>query len=184
MHEPKYEDYSLDELYEAADSIDKKKYVTRYNRLISEIKKRESQINYSVPESISKESVPENALPKFYSKQVINSFSILFSIVVGAILFIQNLHEINKGEKYAGWIFLSAFTYLLISIRLTLEFNLFMIPSFFINGIGALFLNYFVWDKLIGDIKYKKRSFWKPLILCSLIIPGLILVMIFVFSLK
>ena len=180
--EPKYENYTFEQLLDAFDNINKEKYADRYKRLKAEIEKRKIELENNKKENNQAE-VDYNDLPSLYSKQVINVFSILFSVIVGAILFVQNLHEIGKGNKHALWIVLSAFAYFCFGAIIIVEFKINTFSSLLLNGSGALIINYVLWDKLIGEnIKYKKKAFWKPLLICIIIFIPLILVILFVLT--
>ena len=90
MKEPNYENYSLEELYDALSNIDKDKYKNRYKSIKKFIKLKEVEI----PESDMKqqESIIDES-SKDDKKSIINPFLVLpiiFIIIVVVSLFIKN----------------------------------------------------------------------------------------------
>ena len=123
--------------------------------------------------------VTDIAAPQLYSRQVLNVFSILFSVLFGGILLIINLKTVkNKKGILPVLIYSIGYTGLMIYILnlipgknsgLTLIFNL----------IGAIVLYNFFWGKYIGkDFQYRTKPFWIPLIIGGLIIAFFIWIMI------
>lgn len=108
--------------------------------------------------------------PQLFSRQVINAFSILFSVLFGGILLAINLK--NIGCKRGVYVVLGySFAYLSLMIiilnqiekpvsSLTLGFNL----------LGAIPLyNYFWWKYIGKETNYRTKPFWLPLIVGILI---------------
>jgi hypothetical protein len=104
--------------------------------------------------------------PQLYSRQVINIFSILFSVMFGGILLAINLKSVNNKKAILPVLIYSImYTGIMIYILnlipgsksgLSLIFNLF----------GAIVLYNFFWGKYIGkDFKYRTKQIWIPLII-------------------
>jgi len=104
--------------------------------------------------------------PQLYSRQVINIFSVLFSVLFGGILLAINLKTVNNKKAifpvlafsvlYTG---LTVFILNLIpgsTTPLTVAFNL----------LGAIVLYNFFWGKYIGkEFQYRTKPFWIPLVI-------------------
>ncbi|MEI7676032.1 MAG: hypothetical protein WCJ03_04565 [Bacteroidales bacterium] len=117
--------------------------------------------------------------PQLYSRQVLNIFSILFSVLFGGILLAINLKTVNNKKGifpvlgfsvlYTG---LMAFIINLIpgsTTPLTVAFNL----------LGALVLYNFFWGRYIGkEFQYRTKPFWKPLIIAIIIFSFILWVII------
>lgn len=108
--------------------------------------------------------------PQLYSRQVINIFSIFFSVLFGGILLAINLKTVNnKKAIFPVLAFSLGYTGLIIFILsfipgsttpLTVAFNL----------LGALVLYNFFWGKYIGkEFSYRTKPFWKPLIVAIIL---------------
>lgn len=107
--------------------------------------------------------------PTLYSDRVIYTFSILFSVIFGGILFARNLKEIdNKKGTYPVIIFSVLYTSLSIYVL-----NLVKVGTggtVVLSAIGSLILNNFFWNKYIGKERiYIKKSYKKPLIIALVI---------------
>lgn len=119
----------------------------------------------------------ENA-PLYYSKSVINTFSILLSALFGAILLAINLRKINK--KAAWQVVILGFIYIVIVIFILNKMNLGSTWGIIFNGIGAYILNEYFWNKYIGkDTKYRARKPWMPTIIAILMIAAILFFTIF-----
>jgi hypothetical protein len=126
-----------------------------YSQMIESIKNNEPKID-------------ENA-PTLYSDRVIYTFSILFSVIFGGILFARNLKEVDKKSGiYPVIIFSVLYTALSIYVL-----NLIKVGTggtFVLGAIGALIINNLFWDKYIGKGReYHKKSYKKPLIIALVI---------------
>lgn len=104
--------------------------------------------------------------PQLYSRQVINIFSILFSVLFGGILLAINLKTVNhKKAIFPVLVFSVLYTGLVVFIlnlipgsptTLTVVFNL----------LGAIVLYNFFWGKYIGkEFQYRTKPFWIPLVI-------------------
>lgn len=108
--------------------------------------------------------------PQLYSRQVINIFSILFSVLFGGILLAINLKTANNKK--------AIFPVLSFSVLYTglMAFILNLIPgsttplTVVFNILGALVLYNFFWGKYIGkEFQYRTKPFWKPLIIAIIL---------------
>jgi len=104
--------------------------------------------------------------PQLYSRQVINIFSILFSVLFGGILLAINLKTVNNKK--------AIFPVLAFSILYTglVVFILNLIPgstttlTVVFNLLGAIVLYNFFWGKYIGkEFQYRTKPFWFPLVI-------------------
>jgi hypothetical protein len=104
--------------------------------------------------------------PRLYSRQVINIFSILFSVLFGGILLAINLKTVNNKKAIlpvlAFSVLYTVLTVFLLNLipgsttPLTVAFNL----------LGAIVLYNFFWGKYIGkEFQYRTKPFWIPLII-------------------
>ena len=104
--------------------------------------------------------------PQLYSRQVINIFSILFSVLFGGILLAINLKTVNNKKAILPVLAFSVlYTVLTVFILnliprsttpLTVVFNL----------LGAIVLYNFFWGKYIGkEFQYRTKPFWIPLVI-------------------
>ena len=117
--------------------------------------------------------------PQLYSRQVINIFSILFSVLFGGILFAINLRTINNRKAILPVLLYSVmYSGLMIYV-------LNLIPgsksglTLILNMIGAIVLYNFFWGKYIGkDFQYRTKPFWIPLIIGILITTFFIWILI------
>jgi hypothetical protein len=104
--------------------------------------------------------------PQLYSRQVINIFSILFSVLFGGILLAINLKTVNNKK--------AIFPVLAFSVLYTglVVFILNLIPgstttlTVVFNLLGAIVLYNFFWGKYIGkEFQYRTKPFWIPLVI-------------------
>jgi hypothetical protein len=162
-----FENYSNEELYDIYNHINKDKYPERFIKLMVEMHNRNIDIeNDTIGKIINDDHLPK---PDLYSRQMVYTFSALFSVVVGVILFIRNLHEIGK-KKYTFPVCMGLLAYFAIGVLILSLWTQYILAPFYFNVIGALIINYLLWDELIGDdLKYNKKSFVKPLIICMII---------------
>jgi hypothetical protein len=122
-----------------------------------------------------KNIVDDPEAPQLYSRQVINVFSILFSVLFGGILLAINLKNTNNKKAILPvLLFSGTFTGLLMYV---LSFVPGSTTPFTIacNLIGAMVLyNYFWWKYIGKDFKYRTKPFWIPLII-AIVIFGFII---------
>jgi hypothetical protein len=119
--------------------------------------------------------VKDNSAPLLYSRQVINIFSILFSLLFGGILLAINLKTVNNKKGILP-VILFSLAYSLLTI-----FIISLIPghnsslTLIFNLLGAIVLYNYFWVKYIGArFKYRTKSFWIPLII-GVLLSGLII---------
>jgi hypothetical protein len=123
------------------------------------------------------EPKPDENSPILYSKKLIYTFSILFTVIFGGIMFAINLKAVNKkGGIYPVIIF--SVLYSALSIYILGQINAGTPGTFILGAIGALILNNVFWNKYIGkETLYHKKSYKTPLIIAlSIFIPLLALI--------
>jgi len=135
-----------------------------YSQMIESIKNNEPKLD-------------ENA-PTLYSDRVIYTFSILFSVIFGGILFARNLKEVdNKTGIYPVIIF--SVLYTALSIYLLNLINAGTGGTFVLGALGAIIINNLFWNKYIGKGRlYHKKSYRKPLIIALAIFTPIVALVI------
>jgi len=104
--------------------------------------------------------------PELYSNTLILALSLLFSPLLGAILFVHNLSVIGKWKSAVLVVILTILYYFLISSGLYLFSIPSIIPQILFNFLAALLFAGPLWDKLIGrHLKYRPKSPIFPLLL-------------------
>ena len=147
---------------------------------LSELKIRgiESENYFEIVETNNKtvQEADENS-PILYSEKVIWTFSILFSVIFGGILFALNLKEVDKKKGIIPVIIFSII-YTALTIYILDLIKAGTGGTLIAGAIGALILNELFWKKYIGKgIVYRRKSFVKPLIIALIIfVPLTILV--------
>lgn len=147
---------------------------------LSELKNRgiESE-NYNEIVETNNKTVqePDENSPILYSEKVIWTFSILFSVIFGGILFAINLKEVDKKKGIIPVIVFSII-YMALTIYVLDLIKAGTGGTLIAGAIGALILNELFWKKYIGKgIVYRRKSFVKPLIIALIIfVPLTILV--------
>ena len=109
--------------------------------------------------------------PQLYSRQVINIFSVLFSVLFGGILLAINLKAVNnKKAIYPVLTFSLIYTGLIIYVLNLIPERMTFLTVVF-NLLGALVLYDFFWKKYIGkELQYRTKPFWKPLIIAIILL--------------
>jgi len=104
--------------------------------------------------------------PQLYSRQVINVFSILFSVLFGGILLSINLKSVNNKKAIFPVLFFSmVYTSVMIFILNLIPGSTSLLTIMF-NLVGAAVLYNFFWGKYIGkEFQYRTKQFWIPLII-------------------
>lgn len=143
------------------------------SRIDQAIKNTDNNNNWTLFNAKFKKNIVDDInAPQLYSRQVINSFSIIFTVLFGGILLAINLKNINnKKAIYPVLIFSFAYTSIMIYVlnMLPKRNSLF---TLILNSIGSIVLYHYFWSKYIGhDFKYRTKPFWIPLII-GLIISG------------
>jgi|GEM_PF-969473 len=108
--------------------------------------------------------------PQLYSRQVINIFSILFSVLFGGILLAINLKTVNnKKAIFPVLTFSVIYTGLMIYVLSFIPGSTTILTVAF-NLLGALVLYNFFWGKYIGkEFQYRTKPFWKPLVIAIIL---------------
>jgi len=119
-------------------------------------------------ESVKDKELDEN-LPVLYSEKVIYSFSILFTVIFGAVLFAVNLKEVNKRKGILPVISFSIL-YTVLATYILNKIDLGTAGSLIFGAIGAVIINNLFWSKYIGkDLSYRRKKYAKPLIVALII---------------
>ncbi len=111
--------------------------------------------------------------PEYYSQTAIYVFSILFSVLFGAVMMAINLK--NAGKRWGmpilfGLIFTLGFIYLSEFIP-----NRSSGITLIVNGLGVVIMYQLFWNKNIGkDTKYRAKPIWIPLIIAIILVIPLI----------
>jgi hypothetical protein len=109
---------------------------------------------------------------KLFTKATIVVFSIIGSTFFGALLFSDNLKQVEKSKFIASTIIFSiiwtiGINKVIAQINLPVPFLSLVVTNF----VGGLILVGPIWNYHIGkDVEYEKRSIWGPLL--SLIALG------------
>jgi hypothetical protein len=116
----------------------------------------------------SYEAPSQQAEPELYTQPAIFGFTFFFSIITGAILLSINLKKLGKIREI-NVVMLTSVAYLLLASLLFAGLAGNMIVSMVFNVVGGIILTQFFWKKYIGDINYKRRQVWIPLVICLVI---------------
>ena len=126
--------------------------------------------------SLRKNIVNDQNAPLFYSQIAILTFSTLFTVIFGAILFSLNLDNNKNKIKVLG--FGTLCTIIAIAIGNLVPHSTFLI--LLANGGGGYFLSTDSWNKYIGrETKYRTKPIWIPIIISIIISALLLLAMIY-----
>jgi hypothetical protein len=134
----------------------------------SVVKKRDSESwSWFLPKW-QQNIVSDIAAPQLYSRQVLNIFSILLSVLFGGILLSINLKAVGNRKKILPVLLFSLgyfiFTFLIVGLAWGSLERRISIIIVGLNAIGASFLYNYFWAKYIGiDFKYRTRPIWIPL---------------------
>lgn len=117
--------------------------------------------------------------PKFYSKKAIGILTLIFTPLLGSILFSFNLKEVNKGKIIPIFIIVGLFwTYIFKKLTVGVIDNI-LIQLIVSNIIGSLIFTFFLWNKFFVDYpEYEKKKVWKPVIIFIVICLVFILISI------
>lgn len=123
------------------------------------------------------EPKPDENSPTLYSKKLINTFTILFSVIFGGIMLAINLKAVNNKRGIYPVIIFSVL-YTALSIYILSLINVGTLGAVASGAIGSLILNNVFWNKYIGKgTLYHKKSYKTPLIIAlSIFIPLLALI--------
>ncbi len=107
--------------------------------------------------------------PKLYNKATIVIFSILLSTFFGGIIYSQNLSEIDN-RKQIGPVLVFCIIWNIILFKLAHRFTDNFVLTFIVpNILGGLVLSSLFWKHHFGDLDFKVRSVWLPLVIVLLI---------------
>lgn len=132
---------------------------TEYEDLKNEFKQKDIDQQAKVEAELSQE------LPSWYSPTAILGFSIFLEPLFGAILLSHNFKIANK-TKQAKLVILVGVLFLLARMALIYTQQMSQIASLAISiGAGIVFVEVF-WKKHLGyQVKYERKSIWKPLLI-------------------
>jgi hypothetical protein len=132
--------------------------------------------NVQEEEVAEDEDFEEEELPVLYSDRVIFTFSLLFSVVFGGILFARNLKEVDRRDGIAPVVIFSVI-YSLFSIYVLDIAKTGMVGTITLAIIGSTIINTFFWDRYIGRrTPYYRKSYRKPLLIAlAIFVPLAIL---------
>ncbi|KIA90309.1 hypothetical protein OC25_24620 [Pedobacter kyungheensis] len=111
--------------------------------------------------------------PEYYSQTAIYVFSILFSVLFGAVMMAINLK--NAGKRWGmpilfGLIFTLGFIFLSEFIP-----NRSSGITLIVNVLGVVIMYQLFWNKNIGkDTKYRAKPIWIPLIIAIILVIPLV----------
>ena len=116
-------------------------------------------------------------IPLYYSQRAIYGFSIVFSVIFGAVLLAQNI----SNNRNAKWFVIGYGILYTITVVLILDnFERSTMLTFVANAIGSSALTGFFWTKYLGkDVKFKAKPIWKPLIISFIITAPLVFLAIY-----
>ncbi len=129
----------------------------------------------------AKERGLNESAPLLYSRRAIYVWSVLFSVVFGAIMMALNLRELKKPEGIVPTISLSI-GYLAICIiifdYLKSHVNTELPNGYIVSVLGGWLILALVWNKFIGKrVKYRERSVIVPTIIGVLIFAVVLIVL-------
>ncbi len=108
--------------------------------------------------------------PRLYSKESILGFTILFTVLFGAILYIANLRTLGKWHRGFG-VTIGAVLYHLLAMEIVQRFAIPFIVTFGVNLIGGLLLVGPIWRKQINtQLDYVNRSLLMPFLIAVIIL--------------
>jgi len=103
--------------------------------------------------------------PKLYNKATIVVFSILLSTFFGGIIYSQNLSKTGNRNQI-GPVLIFCIIWNIIFFKLTNRYTDNFIVTFILpNLLGGLLLSTLFWKHHFGDLDFKVRSIWMPLII-------------------
>ncbi len=121
--------------------------------------------------------VEDPEAPSFYSKGVIFGFSILFSVLFGAVMLAINISKTQYRQK-AVWVVLFGLVYVIASVLLAQ--NLGSTFSFLLIIFGAYLLQALFWNRYIGNSTlYRAKPIKIPLIIGLCIYVPIIALLIY-----
>ncbi len=132
-----------------------------------------------IPEQIADiERKPDENSPTLYSKKVIYTFTILFSVIFGGIMFAINLKAVNNKKGIYPVIIFSVL-YTALSIYILNLINVGTPGTVALGAIGGSILNNVFWNKYIGkETLFHRKSYKIPLIIALSIFTPLIALII------
>jgi len=107
--------------------------------------------------------------PKLYNRATIVIFSIFLSTFFGGIIYSQNLSE-TGNRKQIGPVLIFCIIWNIIFFKLVDRYSDdFLITFILPNLLGGLVLSTLFWKHHFGDLDFKVRSIWMPLIIVLLV---------------
>jgi hypothetical protein len=123
--------------------------------------------------------VKDTDAPVFYSKRAIYGFSIVFTVLFGAILFAINVWNSPKRNR-AFLVIFYGFAYIVAQVMVGERLHA-GTPYAVVSGIlGAYPLNYFFWNQYLGKATlYRVKPVWIPLTIGVVIFGAFILLVLY-----
>ncbi|MEL6718294.1 MAG: hypothetical protein AAFO82_10625 [Bacteroidota bacterium] len=110
----------------------------------------------------------DQPLPKLYSKELIMTFTLFFSILLGVILYLYNLQKLGKWRS-GILVTIAAVLYHWLTLKSPDFFPLPFFTQIFFNLVASLFLVGPIWNWQIGrELDYQIKSPMLPLFLAIL----------------
>jgi len=146
---------------------------------LEEKKKKENNETLKMrTSSWTKNIVTDPEAPALYSQRAIWIFSVIFTVIFGAVLLSSNLKD--KGN--ARWMVI-AFGVLYTGLAVFILSSIHVTNSGLtigINTAGAWIMNQFFWNKYVGaETKYRTKPIWVPLIVSIIITIPFLLALIY-----
>jgi len=125
--------------------------------------------------------------PEFYSQKLIYRFSYLFSVIAGAILLAINISKSGSKKGVMLVIFFGIFysvgVFMILGLIPHNPNASITLLGMVLNGLGAVILNIFFWNKYIGKlVNYRRKPFWIPLVVCILVTIMILVIALIVYN--
>lgn len=118
--------------------------------------------------------------PVLYNKITIVIFSILLSTFFGGVIYAQNLSEIGNRKQIAP-VLIFCLIWNIIFFKLAHRFTDDFVLTFILpNVMGGLVLANLFWKHHFGDLDFKVKAIWVPLILVLMVYGFFISVRFFI----
>jgi len=147
-----FSDEELNSLYE---KIEKKK----------EFEEEDDSI-FGYSKLLQKNVVTDPNAPLLYSRKAVLGFSIVFTVIFGAVLLSLNIErKVNKIKVIGFGVLFTTIAILLANVVSLPTFSV-----FFLNGLGGYLLSFDFWNKYVGrETKYRSKPIWIPLLISIII---------------
>lgn len=145
----------------------------KINKKIQSEKKND---NFWSSNSSLENVVDDPDAPLLYSKGAIIGFSVIFTVIFGAVLLASNLQDKKKKWTVIGVGIVYTIIVIIVSNQTPAPGSL----TFALNTGGGYALTASFWDKYIGEkTKFRNKPVWKPLIISIIVIIPIIIAEIY-----